>query len=172
MFLRACCALCMLSSVLLGQTTLPHSEAETLTGKKTVLPDVVNGHPAIFIVGFTKSSQSQTRAWSRQLSKDYGAETRILRFSIAVLEDVPKLFRGFVTSGIRRGVPKQDQDSFLLLYHDEKAWKQLVAFDRPDDAYVLLIDPAGQIVLQTHGPPESVAYTSIQAKIRELLNSK
>src|SRR5215510_4942554 len=98
MFLRACFALCVFSGVLPAQTTLPRTEAETLTGKKAVLPDDAKGHSAVLIVGFTKRSQSQTMAWSRQLAKDYGADTQILRFSIAVLEDVPKLFRGFVIS--------------------------------------------------------------------------
>jgi hypothetical protein len=154
-------------SIILG-AALPHTEAETLTGKKIVLPDALNGHPAIVVIGFTKRSQSQTTAWSTQLTKDYGTEPRLQRYSIAVLDDVPGFIRGMVISGIRRGVPKEQQDIFLILTHDAKPWRDLAAISNADDAYVILFDSTAHVVAQTHGSVEA-AYAPLQPEIRELL---
>jgi hypothetical protein len=147
---------------------LPHTEAETLSGKKLVLPDAVLGHPTIVVIGFTKRSQSQTTAWSTQLTKDYAAEPRLQRYSIAVLDDVPGLIRGLVISGIRKGVPKEQQDNFMILTHDAKPWRDLAGITNADDAYVILFDNTAHVVAQTQGTVEK-AYAPLQEEIRNLL---
>jgi hypothetical protein len=147
---------------------LPHTEAETLSGKKLVLPDAVQGHPTIVVIGFTKRSQSQTTAWSTQLIKDYAAEPRLQRYSIAVLDDVPGLIRGLVISGIRKSVPKEQQDNFVILTHDAKPWRDLAGITNADDAYVILFDTTAHVIAQTHGSVEE-AYAPLQSEIRELL---
>jgi hypothetical protein len=154
-------------SIVLG-AALPHTEAETLTGKKIVLPDALNGHPAIVVIGFTKRSRSQTAAWATQLTKDYGAEPRLQRYSIAVLDDIPGLIRGMVISGIRRSVPENQQDTFLILTHDAKPWRDLAAISAADDAYVILFDNTAHVVAQTHGSVET-AYSPLQPEIQSLL---
>lgn len=148
--------------------TVPPTQTQTVSGKRVVLPDALAGHAAILVVGFTKSSRSQTTAWSAQLAKDYGSEPRLQRFALAVLDDVPSFVRGMVIAGIRRGVPSDQQDAFLLLFDNAKPWKDLTNFKDPDDAYVILLDPTSHVVAQTHGPPES-AYAALQPAIRALL---
>ncbi len=158
------------ASIALG-ATMPHTGLETLSGKSIVLPDALSGRPAILVVGFTKRSQSQTAAWGTQLTKDYGNEPRLQRLSVAVLDDVPNFVRGMVISGIRGGVPPEQHDAFLLLFHDQKPWKDLMDFKAPDDAYVILIDAASKIVAVTHGSPET-AYALLQPAINEILKQK
>jgi hypothetical protein len=155
-------------SIVLG-AALPHTEAETLSGKKIVLPDALNNHPTIVVMGFTKRSQSQTSAWSTQLTKDYANEPRLQRYSIAVLDDVPNFIRGMVIGSIRRNVPKDQQDTFIVLTHDAKPWRDLAAITNADDAYVILFDDTAHVVAQTHGPVEN-AYSPLQAEIRNALN--
>jgi len=154
-------------SIVLG-AMLPHTEAETLSGKKIVLPDALNGHAAVVVVGFTKRSQSQTAAWSTQLTKDYATEPRLQRYSIAVLDDVPGFIRGMVTSSIKRGVPRDQQDNFVVITHDAKPWRNLAAITTPDDAYVILFDETAHVIAQTHGSVEN-AYAPLQAEIHDLL---
>ena len=160
-------AAALVVSIVLG-AALPHTEAETLTGKKIVLPDALTGRPSIVIVGFTKRSRSQTSAWATQLTKDYGTETRLQRYSIAVLDDVPAFIRGMVISGIRRGVPENQQDTFLILTHDAKPWRDLAGISNADDAYVILFDNTAHVVAQTHGPVEN-AYAPLQPEIQGAL---
>ena len=156
-------------SIVLG-AMLPHTEAETLSGKKIVLPDALNGHAAVVVIGFTKRSQSQVAAWSTQLTKDYGTEPRLQRYSIAVLDGVPSFIRGMVTTSIRRKVSAEQQDNFVVITHDAKPWRDLAAITAQDDAYVILFDETAHAVAQTHGSVES-AYGPLQSEIRDLLKT-
>ncbi len=155
------------ASIVLG-AMFPHTEAETLSGKKIVLPDALNGRPAIVVIGFTKRSQSQTAAWSTQLTKDYATEPRLQRYSLAVLDEVPKFIRGMVISTIRRAVPKDQQDTFVLITQDSKTWRDLAAISNPDEAYIILFDNTAHVVAQTHGSIED-AYAPLQSEIHDLL---
>ena len=167
MFSQAMQAIAVAVTIVLG-AALPHTEAETLSGKKIVLPDALTGRPTIVVIGFTKRSQSQTAAWSTQLAKDYGTEPRLQRYSIAVLDDVPAFIRGMAISGIRRGVPKEQQDNFIVLTHDAKPWRDIAGITNADDAYVILVDNTAHIVAQTQGPVES-AYAPLQKEIQSQL---
>jgi hypothetical protein len=149
---------------------VPHTEAESLSGKPVVLPDALAGRAAIFVVGFTRRSQSQTAAWSAQLTKDYGDEARLQRYSVAVLDDVPAFVRGMVVGGIRRGVPKEQHDAFLLVFHDGKAWKELAGVTNSDDAYVVLVDRTAHVVARAHGAVEE-SYASLRPAIRDAIDS-
>lgn len=155
-------------AIVLG-AAMPHTEAETLSGKKIVLPDAVTGHPALVVIGFSKRSQSQTSAWAAQLTKDYANEPRLQRYSIAVVDDVPGFIRGMVAGSIRRGVPKEQQDTFIVLTHDAKPWRDLAAITNADDAYVILFDETSHVVAQTHGSVDE-AYAPLQSEIRTVLN--
>lgn len=160
-------AIAVAVTIVLG-AAMPHTEAETLSGKKLVLPDAVQGRPTIVVVGFTKRAQSQSTAWSTQLAKDYANEPRLQRFGLAVLDDVPGLIRGIVISGIRRGVPKEQHDAFVILTHDAKPWRDLAGITNADDAYVILFDETAHVVAQTQGPVEA-AYAPLQKEIQALL---
>jgi ATP10 protein len=161
-------AVALTVSIVLG-AALPHTEAETLSGKKIVLPDALNNHPTIVVMGFTKRSQSQTSAWTTQLTKDYANEPRLQRYSIAVLDGVPGFIRGRVIASMRRGVSSDQQDTFIVLTHDAKPWRDLAAITNADDAYVILFDSTAHVVAQTHGPVDD-AYAPLQSEIRTLLN--
>jgi hypothetical protein len=53
----------------------------------------------------------------------------------AELQDAPKMVRGLIRHGIRGSIPKDEQDSFVLLYQDEDVWKILADFSDPNNAY-------------------------------------
>src|SRR6476659_2620592 len=88
------CLLALCAAPVPGQPALPPLEGETLSGRKVSLPAATGGRPALLIIGFSKASQSQTKAWSQR------ANGRLPCWSVAVLEDVPRLLRGMVARGI------------------------------------------------------------------------
>jgi hypothetical protein len=137
---------------------LPKVEGETLSGKKVALPD---GKPALLVIGFTHGSQAQTKAWSQK------ARSQFETWSISVLEDVPRLMRGMVTHAIKGSIPKDEYDRFLLVYHGEKELKQAAGFDRPDDAYLLVVDSAGATQWRYHGPVTDEAVGQIAAALQK-----
>src|SRR5262249_18618440 len=105
-----------------AQDLLP-LKAETLSGKQVIVPDAASGNMTLLIIGFTHKSAMATRAWGERVDKDYGSESRLSTYQVAVLEDVPRFIRGFVVAGIRNSVPKERRDHFLLLFQGEKEWK-------------------------------------------------
>lgn len=134
-----------------AQRSIPNIEGETLSGKKVSLPRELGSESALLIIGFTHSSQAQTKAWGVRVSG------RFPTWSIAVLEDAPRLVRGMISHGIKGSVPKEQYDRYLLVYHGEKELKQAAGFERPDDAYLLVIDKAGAVRWSFHGPETDAA---------------
>jgi hypothetical protein len=154
-----CCLLALLAGLAHAQQDVVTIEGETLSGKKLTLPAGVGGQPALLIIGFTHASQAQTKAWSQRV------QDRFPSWSIAVLEDVPRMVRGMARHGIKNGTPKEQYDHFLLVYHGEKELKQAAGFDKPDDAYVLIIDGSVSVRWKFHGPPTDRALEEIASHL-------
>ena len=135
----------------LSAQVIPHTEADTLAGKKIVLPEATAGHPAVFIVGFSHAGGESCGRWDKQLRENLGADSKVRIYNVAELQDAPKMVRGLIRHGMRGSVPKDEQDSFVLLYQDEDVWKKLADFSDPNDAYILFVDAADNIRWRTHG---------------------
>lgn len=162
LFLSLLCACCL---VVAFAQTIPTSTAETLTGKKVELPNGVKGHASVFIVGFSRKSKEQTSEWGKRLRPELAQDHAVQIYEIAHLEGAPRLFRGMIVSGIRKGVPPDQQDNFFTLFEAQDAWKQWVGFSEPDDAYVVLVDKTGQATWKTHG---AVSQASVDELKKEL----
>jgi len=136
----------------------PRVEGENLLGQKTALPDAASGHPAVIVIGFTHSSQNQTKAWAARLQHECPT------YSIAVLEDAPRLVRGMAVRGMKGGVAEDQRDHFVVIYHNEKELKRAATFDRPDDAYVLLLDKDSAIHWRFHGAVTDTAVEDLKSQ--------
>lgn len=137
-----------------AQQQFPAIEGQNLREHRVKLPD---GKKDVVVIGFTHGSQNQTKAWSKRLTAEYPT------YSIAVLEDVPRLVRGMATHGIKSGVPEDQRERFLLVYHGEKELKEAAGFSTPDDAYILMVDPSGAIKWKYHGPLTDAALEQLKA---------
>ena len=82
----------------------PAIEGQNLVGKKIAFPQAAEGHPTVVVVGFTHASQAQTKTWSAHLSPE------VATYSLAVLEDVPRVVRGMAVAGIKNGVPQEQRE--------------------------------------------------------------
>ena len=153
--------------------SIPHTEAETLAGKRIVLPDAFDRHPAILVIGFSRSGGDSAGRWDKQLRKDLAGEKSVHIFSVAELQDAPKLARGLIRHGMRGGVPQNEHDSFVLLYQDEDVWKKLADFSDTNDAYVLLVDSAATIRWRAHGRvPDEQTVSTLRKEVAELTGNK
>jgi|SRR5579883_1604057 len=137
--------------------TFPAASGETLSGKKVDLPAAFGG-TAVVVVGFTHASQNQTKAWAQRLKGE--------AWSIAVLQDVPRLVRGMAVHGIKSGTPKEAYDRFVLLYKGEKELKDAADFSTPDDAYVVVVDGSGAIRWRFHGAVTDAAVEQVRAQLK------
>lgn len=135
----------------LAAQSIPHVQADTLSGGKISLPGAVLGHPAIITIGFSRAGGDAASRWGRELRKQLTGERDVHFFTVAVLQDAPKMVRGMIRHGMRGSVPKDEQEAFVLIYEGEDAWKTFAGFSGADDAYVVLVDSTGTPRARVHG---------------------
>ena len=166
--LLRCLSIALFTACAVAQT-VPHTEAETLSGKKIVLPDDFGGHIAVLNIGFSRAGGDSSGRWGKQLRQDLAGDKNLRLYSIAELQDAPKMARGMIKHGMRGGVPKEEQDLFVVLYQDEDTWKKLADFSAADDAYILLADSTGKIVWHTHGKsPDPQSISALRTELAKL----
>jgi len=76
-----------------------------------------------------------------------------------------------ILHGIRKQVPTAEQPHFVPIFDNESAWRKLVNFSAPDDAYLIVTDPQGNVVWQAHGKFDDDLYTALKQAAAKLLNS-
>jgi hypothetical protein len=151
---------------------IPKIEGESLSGHKVVLPDAAAGKVVVLIFGFSKASKIPTGAWANKLLADFGTRPDFEVYQLPVLADVPRLVRGMVISGIKKGVPENRRDHFVPILQHEAELKKFVRYREPDDAYVVVLSRTGNTVEQSHGAPSEANYPRLRAKMESTLNQK
>jgi predicted transcriptional regulator len=154
-------ALCLVS-LAFASDAFPHINGQTLGERAVVLPDAFKGKPTILVVTFTRAAQEQARVWTDKLKQ---RSLRAPTYQVLELEDVPRLMRGFVRGSIRRGIPKESQDSFVLLFEAQDALKKVVGFNAQDDAYVVLLDANGNIVWRENSTVNEKKLAALQREL-------
>ena len=148
---------------------MPKVEGESFSGHHVLLPDDTKGKVTILVFGFTKASKGPTSIWAQKTLAEFGSNDGFELYQLPVLEDVPRLIRGMVISGIKKGVPENTRDHFVPIVQGEADLKKFVNYKEPDDAYLVILDPAGQVVQQLHGIFSDAAYVQLRAQIQSLL---
>ena len=154
-----------------SHSAMPPIEGQSLAGRKVVLPDAAAGNLAVLIFGFTRASKTPTSDWAKKLRADF-RQSALDVYQIPVLEDVPRLIRGMVISGIKKGVPENERHHFVVVVQSEAELKNFVGYKEPDDAYLVLLDRKGNVIEQLHGPPASDSYERLKQVLGSLLNHK
>ena len=123
---------------------------------------------AILILGFSKGARTQATLWGRRLPTDYFYSPDVLYFEMPVLQSIPRLLRGAVLRSIKSEVSARSQPHFAPLTTDEQTWRSLVGYNKPEDAYVLLIDSSGAIQARFQGEPTDKIYQDLKRRVEQL----
>ena len=151
---------------------MPQVTGESLSGKQISFPSASAGSVAVVCVGFSHASQSQLKPWAERATSEFGEKSRVLVYSIAVLEDAPRLIRGMAVHGMKIAVPAQQHDYFVVVYQGEGELKRITGFQRPGEAYILLLDPKGKIQWVSHGPVTDAAFQELTDRVHSILRSE
>lgn len=130
------------------------------------MPAAARGRIAIVIAGFTQASSKASEAWQKRVTQDFGSDPKYVIYSVAILEDVPRLIRGLVTGSMRKGTPAARQDTFLYTFQEEKEWKRVAGYSEKDDAYVMVIDPRGELQMAIHGANTEGQYGALRERLK------
>ncbi len=144
---------------------MPKITGQNLSDHTVDFPDVCNGSFCVIAIGFSHSSQSQVKAWTERARAGLKGTPNVAIYSIAVLEDAPRLVRGMAVHGMKSAVPNDQQDHFVVVYKGEAELKQMVRFEKPNDAYVVLLDRKGNISWTTHGAVTDEAYSELSHEV-------
>jgi hypothetical protein len=68
-----------------------------------------------------------------------------------------------------KAVPAAERPHFLPLTEDDKPWRAVAHYDKPDDAYLLLVDGEGAVLWETQGEATDLAYTNLKKKLDGML---
>jgi hypothetical protein len=151
---------------------MPRITGENLSGKQIALPAASAGSAAIVCIGFSHASNTQLKPWAERATNAFRQNDRVLVYSVAVLEDAPRLVRGMAVHGMRSAIPVQQHDRFVVVYHGESELKRITGFQRPGEAYILLLDPKGEIRWVNHGPVSDTAIQELTDRVRSILRSE
>ena len=164
--------LSLLAPAMAQVVAMPKIEGENLVGEKVLLPDDAAGKVSVLILGFTKASKAPTSAWGDKLYADFGTRPDFTLYQLPVLEDVPRLLRVMVISGIKKGVPENKREHFVPILQGEAELKKFVHYHEPDDAYLVVLGRTGEILSQIHGSPDNANYARLRADLESTLNQK
>ena len=123
---------------------------QTLDGQARSFPKDADEHRSIFIVTFTKAASAAAASWTRRLS-DTKAGLPAAIFQVSVIEDVPKMFRSSVVSGIRHSFPPDFHGRFWVSSANSAEWQRLTAAVSLKEPHVFVLDGRGDIVWRAHG---------------------
>ncbi len=131
---------------------IPPTHTAALDGHTVNLPGDLLGHATVLILGFGRHSAEATTAWEKPVRMQLAHPPALGFYDMAMLAEVPSFARGFVLRSVRKQVPDVLKPNFLPLFEDESEWKQIAGYtpDRPEAAYVLLVDSAGVVRWSTH----------------------
>lgn len=161
-------ALGLTVAALQAQQTVPKAQGTTLAGTSVDLPDAVHGKVGVLVVGFSKASQGQVAAWGRRLSADFSQSSSVVYFEVPMLAGAPKIVRGMIVRQMGSTIPEAQRPHFLPLMENEAKWRAVAHYNKPDDAYVLLVDGEGMIRWQTEGDASDAAYTALKKNLEAL----
>jgi hypothetical protein len=151
--------------------TIPAVKAKALDDSEVLLPNPGGEQILILILGFSHKSGDICRDWGKQISVDYHGNARVTYFQIPELQSAPGFVRSMILHGMRKQVPTAEQPHFVPIFDNESAWKKLVNFSAPDDAYLIVTDTQGNVVWQTHGKFAHDLYTELKQAAARLLDS-
>lgn len=152
--------LIFLVALVLPAQTLPWSEAESLAGKKTALPGVWAGRPAVVVWSFSREAGEGVKEWMAGLERE-----GIQAWSVAMLEAAPRLIRPLIRSGMRKQAADQT-GRWLCLYKGEKEWRAALGVADDKLPVVVVVNRQGGVAWKRAGRFEGGAAQAVRQQMQ------
>jgi hypothetical protein len=146
----------------LAANPLPRAEGESLTGRKALLPDALQGKVSVVVWSFSREAGEHVEKWVAPLARD-----RVNVWSAAVIEAAPRLIRPMIRASMRRASPQPFHERFLCITRGEKDLRQALAVRNDKVPYVTILSPDGAVLWQHAGPYSESALTELMQRLQE-----
>lgn len=147
----------------------PSFSGRTITNHPLMLPGPPMKKPMVLVFSFSRAAGKDARLWNEHLTKDFS--DNVSAYGVIQLESAPKIFRGLAISGIKSSMPVSVQNRTIVLYRDERLWRQRLAVKDEGRAYVVLIDRSGKTSWMNAGAFSDNTYGILKAKLVSLLRT-
>lgn len=148
--------------------TPPKIIGETANGTAITLPDASAGKITFLVLGFSKQGGDLSGSWERHVSEEFAHDAHFAVYTVAMLEDMPGMFRGLAKSGIRNGTPPARREHVVTSTTGEAPWKQFLGVSDAKVPYLVLLDSAGLTRWSGHGPWNESLYQQFNLAAQSL----
>ena len=132
----------------LGGSKFPQVRAEGLDGKAVVVPDDYLGKETVLLVGYTQRAQFDIDRWILGILQ---ADIAVQLVELPTIPGMmPVVVQGFITKGMRGGIPQEDWAAVATVFEDADIIVNTLGNDRPQNAYVVLLNSTGEIIWNTN----------------------
>ena len=143
MFFSSCANYEYPSQVIIGGTMV-EATGESLQGKTVVIPQDFAGQNTLLLFGYKQDSQFDIDRWFIGLDM---TQTKVAAYEIPTIQGMaPRMFSGFIDSGMRKGIPKELWKGVVTVYADGDKIQRFTGNLNPNNARVMLLDKEGTIV--------------------------
>ena len=160
------------ASAITLRSLLPRLEAETLSGRRIVLPEDAKGRIGLLVFSFSRGAGDPARCWSETFARIGMPDADAASFGILMLGEVPRIIRGLVVAAIKRGMPAAVHDRTVKMFTDEDAWRARLGVQSADDPHLVLVDRAGRIRWLYSGACDGVGEQRLREQLSGLLAEK
>ena len=131
------------SQVTIG-SSMVEATGESLEGNTVVIPQDFIGQETLLLFGYKQDSQFDIDRWLIGLDM---TQTQVAAYEIPTIQGMlPRMFSGFIDSGMRKGIPKQLWKGVVTVYADGDKVQRFTGNLNPNNARVMLLDKEGTIV--------------------------
>lgn len=143
---------------------LPPVRGELLTGRDAVLPELTRGRVALVAFGFTRASSTDVEAWAGRFKAAYGGDTTFTWLEVPLIgSGMARMMKPLIQGGMRGGTPEPDRAHVMTVWGGTREWKDRLAFDAPQSAYVVLLDREGRVRWRGAGPLDDPRWRALAA---------
>ena len=144
----------------------PSLAGRALSGKPIAIPDTTSARFTAVVFGFSREGGNDAGRWSERLMNDSATRARVNAITVAELGGAPRLLRGLIAAGIKRGTPPEVRDQMMVLDHDDALWRRRLSVSETSHAYVVLIAPNGRVRWMSDGPFAEARFTPLRDEVR------
>ncbi len=121
----------------------PSVVGTALSGDAVRIPEDFAGAPVLLLVGYEQSTQFDLDRWLLGLSE--AGVTVAVREVPTIPGLAPRIFSGFIDSGMRSGIPSEDWGSVVTVYGDGAEIARFLGNDVPLPGRIVLLDAEGRV---------------------------
>ncbi len=151
---------------------MPLLEGESLGGKNVGLPKDAAGKVAVIALGFSRNSQYSVEKWMKRFKEDFKNTPGVIAYTVPVIEgSIGHFAKPFITGGMRKGTPKEDQPTTVTVFTSSHDWYQRMQVSDENISYFLVIDQQGKVAWVYRQAYNEDAYSQLVKQVRTLLAS-